>query len=66
MNNKKTTSKKVTKNVTKRAKLQTINGIQTLPSGSYRVRKSINNKTFDCTFSKMSDARAYRDMLNSK
>lgn len=68
MKNKTTTSKsKVTKMVDKKAvKSNTANGIETLPSGSYRVRKMISGKEYSCIFPKLADARAYRNMLNGK
>ena len=47
-------------------KYKTIKGIQILPSGSYRVRKTINNKTFSGVFKLRKDAIAYRETLNGK
>lgn len=53
------------KKSSKKTKVQlTINGIQTLPSGSFRVRRQINGKTYDATFKSRRDAVAYRNTLN--
>lgn len=61
---KKTTSNKTksTKKVVTK-KSVTVNGIQPLPSGSYRVRKTINGTTFDKTFTKRKYAITYRKTL---
>jgi hypothetical protein len=60
-NNKKATSKTISKTTVKTTvskKPLTVNGVQLLPSGSYRVRKSIKGIKFDVTFKKRRDAVA--------
>jgi hypothetical protein len=66
MKNKKTTTKKSTKKVaSKLVKTNTVNGIETLPSGSYRVRKTVNGVKHSFITSKRRDAVAFRDTLKS-
>lgn len=47
------------------SKYKTTNGIQVLPSGSYRVRKMIDGKTYSATFTKRKDAINYRDRFTA-
>ncbi len=60
-NNKKSTKKVAKKSV----KTNTVNGIETLPSGSYRVRKTVNGVKHSFITSKCKDAIAFRDTLKS-
>lgn len=45
---------------------KTTNGIQKLPSGSYRVRKMINGTKYDGVFRKRKDASKYLSILNTE
>jgi hypothetical protein len=45
-------------------KYKTINGIQKLPNGTYRIRKSINGVKYSACFKKRKDASKYLGLLN--
>lgn len=59
----KTTKNNKSKSTKKVAKSVTTNGVQKLPNGSYRVRKTVNKTSYDGVFKKRQDAVAYLDML---
>lgn len=62
----KTTNKSTTSNITTNTpKYKTTNGIQKLPSGNYRVRKTINGQKIDGTFKLRKDAKRYLTMVTS-
>lgn len=56
---------KNTTNNTGMTKYKTTNGIQKLPSGNYRVRKTINGQKVDGTFKLRKDAKRYLTMVTS-
>ena len=56
-NNKTTTNKNSTKGY------KTVKGIQTLPTGNYRVRKTINGQKVDGTFKKLKDAKKFLELI---
>lgn len=66
--NKKTTTKKNTSKTTSKLtvkKTMTVAGIQPLPSGSFRVRKSIGGKVISGVFKKRKEAVAFRKSLTN-
>ena len=52
---------KTVKNSTKGYK--TVKGIQSLPSGNYRVRKTINGQKVDGTFKRKKDAVTFLSLI---
>lgn len=54
-------NKKVTK--TKQPKYKTKNGVQELPNGSYRIRKTINGVKYDGCFTNKRNAIKYLNLL---
>lgn len=42
---------------------KTVKGIQTLPTGNYRVRKTINGQKVDGTFKKLKDAKSFLTLI---
>jgi len=56
-------SKSKQTNNKKSSKYVTVNGIQLLPNGTYRVRKSIVGRKFSAHFTKRKDAISYRNNI---
>lgn len=44
---------------------KTVKGIQTLPTGNYRVRKTINGQKVDGTFKKLKDAKSFLTLITT-
>ncbi len=60
MKNKTNNTSKTTTTVTT---YKTIRGVQYLPTGNYRVRKTINGQKVDGTFKKLKDAKTFLGLI---
>lgn len=54
---------KTNKTTTVVSTYKTVKGIQYLPSGNYRVRKTINGQKVDGTFKKLKDAKTFLSLI---
>lgn len=47
-------------------KYKTTNGVQKLPTGKYRIRKTINGIKYSCNFTKRKDAVNYLTLMTKE